>query len=114
MQTEKAIEKQQTNEVGQEVETLLNIKKIPREILEKMLIEKGECTIDEISKLEDMVQAEKARHKDVSIVDIKNPYDRGKFPSLKRAMSQHRWSRRLATRLFGWKWKKVKKQSSFL
>ena len=113
METEKVIEIQRENEVEQDVDMLNSADEISREKLLQMLLKKGGATADEMVKLEERIKEVKAQQQNISFVKIKNPYDRGKFPSLKRVMSKNRWSRKIGTQIFGWKWKKVKKVSSF-
>lgn len=103
------------NQQQQIKETAINIKWVPNadEIsmgtVVNMLIEKGICSADELLALEGKIREQQVYNKSTSIVEIKKNYNRGRFPGLKRIMSKHRWSRRLGTWLFGWKWKKVKK-----
>lgn len=82
---------------------------ISLETVVHMLVAKGVCTAEELFMLEGRVQDLNLKNKEMNLVSIQNQLDRGRFPGLKRAMSKHRWSRRLGTLLFGWKWKKVKK-----
>lgn len=74
-----------------------------------MMVNKGICTSEELFVLEGRVQELSQKEKKNNFIQIQNHYDRGRFPGLKRVMSKHRWSRRIGTLLFGWKWKKVKK-----
>ena len=78
--------------------------------LVNILVKKGICTIDELKLLEEQIRVENFSNNGASFVNIDNPYsNRGRFPSLKKKMSKNRWSRKMGTLLFGWKWKKVKK-----
>ncbi len=85
---------------------------ISLETMVHMMVNKGICTVEELFMLEGRVQELKQKNDNNKYVSIHNHNDRGRFPAFKRAMSQHRWGRRLGTLLFGWKWKKVKKDQS--
>lgn len=95
----------------------LKLKTIPHadvislETIVHVLVNKGICSADELFALESNIQHASHSTATNQIVNIHNQYDRGRFPELKRAMSKHRWSRRLGSFLFGWKWKKVKKNA---
>ena len=134
MASEKVNDKQQNTASQQENS---NSDEVSRDALVNLLIKEGVCTSDEIAKAEEKIRANdnlsskekfspedlsklkreirnnQSKEKNMTIVNINNPYDRGRFPSIKRAMSKHRWSRRLGTWLFGWKWRKVKKTPKF-
>ncbi|MDZ7264145.1 MAG: hypothetical protein ONB16_06135 [candidate division KSB1 bacterium] len=84
---------------------------ISPETIVHVLVNKGICTPDELFSLEGRIQKLNETATSNQVVNIQNQYDRGRFPELKRAMSKHRWSRRLGSFLFGWKWKKVKKNA---
>ena len=92
-----------------------NIRYVPNadvislETMVHMMVNKGICTAEELFMLEGRVQELDQKNDNSKYVAIHNYHDRGRFPAFKRAMSQHRWGRRLGTLLFGWKWKKVKK-----
>lgn len=89
---------------------------ISTESMVNILIQKGICTADEISEMEGTIRKSKSfkqvksdgNSNSANFIKIKNPYDRGKLPGLKRYLSNYRWTRKLGTKLFGWKWKKVK------
>jgi len=85
---------------------------ISLETMVHMLVNKKICTAEELFVLQGRVQELTQNNDTNNFVPIHNNFDRGKFPALKRALSQHRWSRRLGTLLFGWKWKKIKKNVS--
>lgn len=93
-----------------------NIKYVPNadvislETMVHILVSKGICTAEELFMLEGHVQELNHKNGNKNFMPIQNQRDRGKFPALKRAMSNYHWSRRLGTLLFGWKWKKVKKK----
>jgi len=82
---------------------------ISLETMVHMLVNKGICTAEELFMLEGRVQELNQKQPKNNFVPIQNQFDRGTFPGLKRAMSKHHWSRRLGSLLFGWKWKKIKK-----
>jgi len=74
-----------------------------------ILLKKRICTREELLALEEEFRLDRIEQPKTNYVNIQNVFDRGRFSRLKRSMSKHRWSRRLGTLLFGWKWKKVKK-----
>ncbi|MFZ5515099.1 MAG: hypothetical protein ACOY90_00575 [Candidatus Zhuqueibacterota bacterium] len=82
---------------------------ISLESVVSILVKKGICTREELLALEEEIRHERIEQPQLKYMNIQNVYDRGRFPGLKRSMSKYRWSRRLGTLLFGWKWKKVKK-----
>ena len=94
---------------------------ISTESIVNILIQKGICTAEEILEFEGTIRNHKSfkqvksgkRKNTANFINIQNPYDRGKYPGLKRYLSKYRWTRRLGTKLFGWKWRKVKKNDSF-
>ncbi len=94
---------------------------ISTESIVNILIQKGICTAEEILGIEGTIRNHKSfkqvksgkRKNTANFINIQNPYDRGKYPGLKRYLSKYRWTRRLGTKLFGWKWRKVKKSDSF-
>jgi hypothetical protein len=90
-------------------DTVPNADIISTETIVNMLVRKGICTAEELFILEGQIQEQNKNVNDNKVISIKNEYDRGRLPWLKRWMSKRRWTRRLGTALFGWKWKKVKK-----
>lgn len=89
----------------------------------KVLIDKGICTYDELFEEEKRYQEFKASVKDLPVVqtdqdtqrrsrshDKDNGYRTRNMSWLKRKLSKRRWTRRLGTKLFGWKWKKNKRE----
>jgi hypothetical protein len=82
---------------------------ISLETIVHMMVNKGVCTADELFMLEGNVQELNNADKKTQFVKIQSNFDRGHFSGLKKTMSKHSWSRKLGTMLFGWKWKKVKK-----
>lgn len=88
---------------------LPNADEISTETIVNLLIKKGIVSAEELFMLEGVVRDEQSRLENANYVKIKNGRDRGKYSGMKRLLSQFKWSRRLGTFLFGWKWKKVKK-----
>ena len=84
---------------------------ISLETIVNILVNKGICTTEELFTLEGCVQESNQKDSTKNFIPIQNQFDRGKFPAFKRAMSKHHWSRRIGTMLFGWKWKRVKKNN---
>ncbi len=88
-----------------------NAHEISAETVVNMLVSKGICTIDELFEMERRLHDDGGYKSTGSIaVNIENITDRGRFPTLKRKMSKRRWTRKLGSVLFGWKWKKIKKE----
>lgn len=100
-----------TTVVNDQFRSVPNADMISTETIVHMMVNKGICTVDELFMLEGRIQEAGQHQKNQQYVNIQNQYERGRFSALKRAMSKHRWSRRLGTWLFGWKWKKVKKNN---
>ncbi len=89
------------------------------ETVVNVLIRKGVCTPDELFEEERKRREYQTNVKDISVVrtestskQVDSRQDgksrRKKQTWLKGKMSQKRWTRRVATSLFGWEWKKVK------
>jgi len=97
---------------GDEIDYVPNADVISIETLVNIMVNKGICTADELFMIEARVQQITQKNSQNNFVPIKNHYQRGRFPGLKKTMSKNRWLRRLGTALFGWKWKKVKKHGS--
>ncbi|MBN2007820.1 hypothetical protein JW960_00585 [candidate division KSB1 bacterium] len=88
-----------------------NANEISKETIINMLVTKGICTPEELFQMEGRLRDERSYSADGGlVVNVKNVKDRGRFYGLKRSMSKRRWTRRLGTMLFGWKWKKIKKE----
>jgi len=83
------------------VETIVNI-----------LVKKNICTTEELFILEGRIQEQNRNNRKNNFVSVKNGDDHTSYSGLKRIMSKRRWTRRLGTALFGWKWRKVKKSKS--
>lgn len=94
---------------GSQVNFVPNADVISLETIVHMIVNKGICTADELFMLEGQVQELNTNDRKNQFVKIQTDFDRGRFPALKKTMSKHRWSRKLGTMVFGWKWKKVKK-----
>jgi hypothetical protein len=84
------------------------------ETVVNLLIRKGICTPEEFFEEERKRQEYSLKFKNVGIIQTpessqsETDYKVKKQSWLKRKMSKYRWSRKLGTALFGWKWKKVK------
>ena len=85
---------------------------ISLETVVNMLVKKNICTTEELFMLEGRIQEQNRISRKNSFVSTKNGDDHGSYTGLKRIMSKRRWTRRLGTALFGWKWRKVKKSPS--
>jgi len=114
MNSTKLVEKRrvEAREDSIDIQYVPNADVISLETVVHMMVNKGICTAEELFMLEGRVQELGQKNDNNKYVSIHNRHDRGRFPAFKRAMSQHRWGRRLGTLLFGWKWKKVKKDQS--
>ncbi|HDQ00240.1 MAG TPA: hypothetical protein ENN22_13810 [bacterium] len=84
---------------------------ISMETIVTMLVRKKICTVEELFVLEGQLQEQNQNFHHNNFINIHHNEDRVRFSGLKRKMSRRRWTRRLGTALFGWKWKKVKKSS---
>ncbi|HEX9973051.1 MAG TPA: hypothetical protein VGD14_13355 [bacterium] len=98
-----------TENNSSKIDYVPNADVISLETIVHMMVNKGICTADELFMLEVNVQELNINDKKNQFVKIQNNFDRGRFSGLKKTMSKHSWSRKLGTMLFGWKWKKVKK-----
>jgi len=99
--------------IGDEIDYVPNADVISLETLVNIMVKKGICTVDELFMLEGRVQQSNKKNDHNNFVPIQNQYHRGKFSGLKKTMSKYKWARNLGTMIFGWKWKKVKKNGSF-
>lgn len=78
-----------------------------------LLVQKGICTTEELFILEGKIRDKNSQEDQTQYIRIKN--NTKKTPAsqnmrwLKRKFSKHRWTRRLGTQLFGWRWRKVKR-----
>lgn len=91
---------------------------ISLETVVNLLVRKGVCTLEELFEEEKIRQQYNHLVKDVSIVRTgcqqsmrEERSNRRKQSWLKRKMSKRRWTRRLGTALFGWQWKKIKRNN---
>ena len=82
---------------------------ISLETVINILVKKGICTTDEIFRLQGHLQDQQHCVNGNNFISIQNDYDRGRLPGLKRKMGKKKWTRKLGSLLFGWKWKKIKK-----
>ena len=85
---------------------------ISLETIVNILVKKKICTKEELFMLEGRIQEQNRNTKKNNFVSVKKSHDKSGYSGLKRIMCKHRWTRRLGTTLFGWKWKKVKKSPS--
>ena len=91
--------------------------KISVESLVAVLVRKGLCSEAEVLAEENLRRAESGRLEDSQYVRIDNDdvdaehWDRPQHP-LRKVFAKYRWSRRFGTAIFGWKWKKLKKDHS--
>ena len=85
---------------------------ISLETIVNILVKKKICTKEELFILEGRIQEQRRNNKKNNFVSVKNDINHSSHSGLKRMMSKHRWTRRLGTALFGWKWRKVKKSPS--
>ncbi|MFQ5603119.1 MAG: hypothetical protein ACE5HS_07610 [bacterium] len=89
---------------------------ISLETVVNVLLQKGLCTPEELFEEERKRYHYQSKVKNVSLVQtpqsleqVDNKKKHGHNSHwLKRKMSKYRWTRRLGTALFGWRWKKVK------
>lgn len=91
---------------------------ISSETIVNILVKKGICTVNEIFAEEGRIRDknEKLKQEEYKkIREISNHHyhhNRNHYHSkIKRLFSKRKWTRRLGTALFGWKWKKVKRSS---
>jgi hypothetical protein len=113
MLTENAVEQHRAYSSETEITIVPEADKVSLETIVNLLVNKGVFTTEEIFTLESKIRNGDHSKQDITFVNIKNPYNRGKFPGLKKQMSKRRWSRRVGTWLFGWKWKKIKKNPAY-
>jgi hypothetical protein len=88
-----------------------------------VLVKKGIVTAEELYEIEKQIRTERREALAAPVVSIPSKPNPTSQPShnktrthhhrdsgLKRIMSKRRWTRRLGTFLFGWQWKKVKRE----
>jgi len=91
--------------------------RISVETIVAVMVRKGLCSEAELIEEEARRHAESGQYDDTQYVRIGDGrmdaehWDRPQHP-LRRIFAKYRWSRRLGTALFGWKWKKLKKDHS--
>jgi len=113
MLSENVMEKSVAKKTEADTHHVPNAEEISLETVINLLVKKGVLSADELFSLEDQMREYRQYKNDVKYMKIKNNYDRGRFPKLKKSMSKRKWSRRLGSMLFGWKWKKVKKSQTY-
>ena len=76
-----------------------------------MLIKKKIFTIEELMENENQFRGELSRSKDeIKFVNIEgNLANSSNYSGLKAMMRKRKWTRALGSKLFGWKWRKIKK-----
>lgn len=89
---------------------------ISLETVVNMLVQKKICTVDELFMLEGRIRDKRIEEQQINYVTTKIKSESQRHSSsghhwLKRRFSKYRWTRRLGARLFGWKWKKVKRSN---
>ncbi|MDZ7261069.1 MAG: hypothetical protein ONB05_02985 [candidate division KSB1 bacterium] len=82
---------------------------ISLETVVNMLVKKRLCTVDELFDEERKIREKNLEQRYSPVVNIQERSHHSRHSWLKRIMSKRRWTRRLGTFLFGWKWKKVKR-----
>lgn len=93
------------------------VERISVETLVAVMVRKGLCTEAELLEEENLRRAESGRFQDSQYLRIDNDevnaehWGRPQHP-LRKMFARFRWSRRLGTAIFGWKWKKLKKDHS--
>jgi hypothetical protein len=78
-----------------------------------MLVQKGICTTEELFMLEGKIRDKNDQENQTQYVRIKEQQEEHSGSNdmrwLKRKFSKYRWTRRLGTFLFGWRWRKIKR-----
>ncbi len=96
-------------------ELVANSDVISLETVINMLVKKNICSVEELFRLEGKVREQNRNLTRTTVVSTENSHNsNSRHHGLKKAMSKHRWTRRLGTALFGWKWKKVKKSPNLI
>lgn len=83
------------------------------ETVVNMLVKKGVCTVDELFILEGQVRENQSPTQEEEYYRTKHRSRSNSHKTrmgwLKKFFVKFRWTRRLGTKLFGWKWKKIKR-----
>jgi hypothetical protein len=87
------------------------------EALAALLVRKGLCTEAELTEEESRLRRESGRSDDSQYVRIGKSdthweHEHRPQHPLRRYFAKYRWTRRLGTAIFGWKWKKMRKDPS--
>ena len=98
--------------VERQNDTVSDADVISLETIVNILVEKKICSAEELFMLEGRIQEQNRNNQKNNFVSVKNDINQSSHSGLKRIMSKRRWTRRLGTALFGWKWRKVKKSPS--
>lgn len=110
-------EDQDSGASSRPLEPARSVELVSKEALIQVLLHKGVCTADELLEAEHRMRETAAAPSDGEYVRITDPpapdqssdWNRPQHP-MRRYFAKYRWSRRVGTLLFGWKWKKVKKR----
>ena len=89
---------------------------ISKEAVVNVMLRKGLCSEAELLEEERRLRGSNGSFDDSQYVRIPDPesaqsWDRPQHP-LRKVFSKFRWSRRLGTAIFGWKWRRVKKEQA--
>lgn len=98
-----------TNYEIKQTDTVPNADVISLETVINMLVSKNVCSTEELFRLEGVIQNQNNELNQKKFVSIKQDQKQTSYSGLRRIMSRYRWTRRLGSALFGWKWRKVKK-----
>jgi hypothetical protein len=96
---------------------LISVQRVSVEALVAVLVRRGLCTAAELIEEEARLRSESGRFDDSQYVrigdgDTHAEHGHRQQHPLRRYFAKYRWTRRLGTALFGWKWKKTKKDHS--
>lgn len=77
-----------------------------------VLVQRGMCTEEELVTEEKRLRAVRQTMAGLAFVPVQTkhsaPTHHKEYSALRHWASRHRWSRRLGSTLFGWKWRKIK------
>ena len=90
-------------------DVVANADVISLETVINMMVKKNICSVEELFRMEGKIREQNKNLNKANFVSIDSSREHSSHTGLKRIMSKRRWTRRLGTALFGWKWKKVKK-----
>ncbi len=102
--------------LASENDLIPQVDSISPETVIHMMVRKGICTTGELFILEGQIREKKTVAQQVDYVRIKQIYENQtateKWLWLKRVFVKHHWTRWLGSKIFGWRWKKVKRAPS--